>query len=381
MDSRSFVNTIASITGNSAVASKLNLYNLRAHSVAWEDTSRNKNSCWGSNISDLTLKVEGIRMPLIKAENFTDVTADIPVDKLPKLVVGNESGSQTSLVSLSEYLANFETYCGVATGEKMSLYHERDSNILTSAQACVLPITVGKCEFVVDLYNYQSNHDEPAVLVVMATAYGTSAQVVCGGNTILYFNDNKTSRLFKAERMAQRRTVLGISATGPMTTEEKALNGIYIYQIPLKVRTRPIPVKESAWVPLSGPGECYFSCAEPNSLGMDRAILSLGSEQGPYKGILQTNGSPHKLVRDTERPIRLTVQFYLCTDTVNMTDGNVKEIADQIRRIYDQGLNESSLVVDGITTHPGVKSAITTRPTATTASLPIPIVKPDVTML
>ncbi|AZL89849.1 hypothetical protein QKC54_gp0055 [Megavirus baoshan] len=98
---------------------------------------------------------------------------------------------------------------------------------------------------------------------------------------------------------------------------------------------------------------------------MDRAILSIGNEKGPYKGIKKSSGGTYNLVRDTDKPIRLVVQFYMCTDTCDISDTNIKEISDQIRNIYNQGLNEGSLVVDTFD-KPGLQSKNTTRPTATT---------------
>ena len=165
---QSLLKDVASIASNSDVQCKLKAKGMAASSVAWEDTSRNKNSCWGSNISDLTLKVESTRMPIIRAPNFTDCTVDLTSDKLPMLVVGNEKGSEPKKVTLKEYLENFDKYCGEETKNSINLYCERDVHVLTSAQACVLPIDNGKVEFAVDLYNYQSG-SEPAVLVVMAT--------------------------------------------------------------------------------------------------------------------------------------------------------------------------------------------------------------------
>ena len=47
------LNTVANITSNDVVQAKLKNYGLRAMKVAWEDTSRHTNSCWGSNITAL----------------------------------------------------------------------------------------------------------------------------------------------------------------------------------------------------------------------------------------------------------------------------------------------------------------------------------------
>jgi len=357
------VKRVAGLATSSDAQNKLKAIGLNIATVAWEDTSRYNNSCWGDNISDMTLKVGDKRMPLIRSANFNDVTIDLTADKLPNLVVGNESHGSLTTISLEKYLKDFNLYCG--QDDNINLYCERDNHILTSVQACVLPSDSGKVEFAVDLYNYQSDENEPAVLVIMAAAYGTSAQVVCGGNTVLYFNEKSTSRLFKAERISEYRQNRGQSISGDMTTEEKALNGIYIFQVPLKIKSRP----RNAYVCQSQGSYSYESATSrcvPQSLGMERAILTLGEEKGKYKGILKGNGKPYVLTRDTGKPIRLTIQFYMCSDTDSITDDNVKEIAGQIRHIYDKGLNEGSLVVDGTTDKPGLpKVEKSKRPTAT----------------
>jgi hypothetical protein len=104
-----------------------------------------------------------------------------------------------------------------------------------------------------------------------------------------------------------------------------------------------------------------------NSRGMERAVLSMGDEKGQFKGILDRNSNPFVLERDNDKPIRLTVQFYLCTDADTMTDQNINDVCDQIRYIYDKGLNEGSLVVDYTIPKPGLSiDKIEKRPTATT---------------
>ena len=312
--------------------------------------------------ADLTLKVGPGRMPIIRAENFTDVTVDLPFDKLPLLVVGNENNSGLKRITLQEYLENIGKYCD-NDKSVINLYDKRDANVLTSCQACVLPIAENKVEFGVDVYNYQSRNDEPAVLVIMATAYGTSAQVVCGGNKLLYFNDNNISRLFKAERITDYRASQGKPTDQPMSSEEKALNGIYIFQVPLVIKEKKTRLMYDTDM-------CLESLSEeksvPRGRGMERAILTLGTEKGPYLGIKKSNGGTHELKRDVNRPIRLTVQFYMCTDSIDIPDNNIKEIADQIRQIYDKGLNEGSLVVNS-QSKPGLKVDDSVRPTATSS--------------
>jgi hypothetical protein len=52
--------------------------------VAWEDTARNKNSAVGPNISDLTLLVADVRMPLFRYPNFTDHSWDVPMENVSR---------------------------------------------------------------------------------------------------------------------------------------------------------------------------------------------------------------------------------------------------------------------------------------------------------
>ena len=363
---------VARLAGNQRVQDVLRKRGLVCQKISWEDTSRNKNSCYGRNISDMTLKVGSRLMPMIRSENFTDTTVDLTDDKLPMLVVGNENGSPLKKVTLREYLENFEQYCG-ARLERTDLYDKRDSHVLTSAQACVLPAELGTVDFAVNLYNYQSGM-EPAVLVIMATAHGTSAQVVCGGNTELYFNENNTSRLFTAERLTEYRASQGKQTSGPMTSEEKALNGIYIFQVPLKVKKTEREFDMFECCAASVTEKCCtsvledasFSATKSKSRGMERAILKLGQVKGPYKGILKDSSVPYELVRDREFPVRLTVQFYMCSDTDEISNENLEDICSQIRRIYDQGLNEGSLVVDRTVPKPGLpNNSQPGRPTAT----------------
>jgi hypothetical protein len=127
------------------------------------------------------------------------------------LRVGNEKGEQAlRAVSLRTYLAELRSFLhrpdGWA-GTNSSLYDEtRDSHVIVSAQACFLPVPQvhrwptsylvvyvlthrrvpvslcvlqgGEAKFNVNLYNYQSRTGDPAVLAIVATAQGTSAQIV-----------------------------------------------------------------------------------------------------------------------------------------------------------------------------------------------------------
>ncbi len=226
---------ICSIAHNPAVTSLAHAEGLAVQSVCWEDNARTKGSCWGPCITDMTLKKGDHNMPVLRTPNFADVTADRPIENFTVLV-GNESGAPLTQIPLSQYLSDIAKYTGNPNVKNMLL--DRDSQILTSGQACILPLAEGQVEFNVKMYNYQSNSsDDPAVLVVMANSMGTSAMVVYG-NTDIYFNDNGTATNLKAKRLADDRKERGVPADGPMTPEEKNRNSLFIYQIPLKQKQR-----------------------------------------------------------------------------------------------------------------------------------------------
>src|ERR1700747_2716589 len=104
------IKEVMNICSNQQCTTKLKQFNLNASTVAWEDTSRFKGSCVGDNISDMTLNVDGNRMPIIRSPNFADVTCDLAIDNVPKIPVGNQNGTELKMVTLKEYLTDLTTY-------------------------------------------------------------------------------------------------------------------------------------------------------------------------------------------------------------------------------------------------------------------------------
>ena len=67
---------------------------------------------------------------------------------------------------------------------------QSDSHVIVSSQACFLTIEKGKeTKFNVALYNYQSQINNPAVLAIVSTSKGTSAQIIEKKDQLLLFND------------------------------------------------------------------------------------------------------------------------------------------------------------------------------------------------
>lgn len=134
--------------------------------ITWEDTGRYKGSAVGLNISDMTIQVQQFNpkskqyelslMPVIRHPNFSDKSADIPLERF-FLLVGNEKDKNLERVSLKDFLGNIRNYLsnsGSWKGNKTSLLAQRDTHALVSAQACFLPTPQGeKAEFNPVLFN------------------------------------------------------------------------------------------------------------------------------------------------------------------------------------------------------------------------------------
>lgn len=355
---------VSSIHSNSSELEKAKKYGLSINSVTWEDTSRFKNSCWGSNISDMTLMTGSRLMPVVRKPNFTDETADLSIENF-NVSVGNECGQNLSRIPLKTYLRNISQYAIKNSEQKENTNVEtmlcsRDTHILTSAQFCILPLDKGECEFNVRLYNYQSSVSHPSVLVVVASSQGTSAQVVTSRNENLYININGKSANYLAKRLEDDRIEKGKSLTEKMDLDEQERNAIFIYQIPLlkeEVRTRCFSVKKGGVNTFSN-SQIYDGCPPPGcaiptcrmveqSRGMDNAVLRHGDTHSEFKGV-----GNYKLKRDASYPIRCTVQFYKVTDTKNIPEQEFQQMREKIDKLYSTGQSFGSLVVSGETNRP-----------------------------
>ncbi len=364
---------VANIVTQKATQELLSAYGLKAHTVTWEDTGRTKGSCWGPNISDMTLAVKedraasGVKlMPVIRTPNFADVTQDVPIETF-KL---NYKGTVTTLKAVLEDL---------------KLLDVRDTQVLTSSQCCVLPVVPKqKTQFAVQLFNYQSYDEDPAVLVILASKSGTSVQVLNSSNTKLFFDDLGTARWFSVERLEDVRIRAGAQKTRvdsfkEMTNDEKLDNTIMMIQVPL--RQKPRPKSRGMYFGGGNPAACammssnaygyeeescdgYEStvclgdglecCSEPvvyrsmslapkrKAYGMDMGQIGLGDTAGPYTG---TKGVT--LTRNPDFPIRCTFQYYRVTDDGNIDEKSIVDIKAQLDQSLKVATNQGSLVLGG----------------------------------
>lgn len=298
-------------TGAEALAEK---FGLQYSTVAWEDSGRTKNSVFGPNISDMTLSVHGVDQPIIRRPNFSDLTSDQSIDAF-SVNVGNENGSALRSIPLKEYIQNITKYTDIKL--KGSLLASRDTEVLTSAQACILP---GNTEFGVRLYNHQSTR-EPAVLVIIASAHGTSAHFVRSLDNKLSFNKNGLMAQFVAERLVADRERRGVAAEGTLTAEEKLRNALLIFQIPLKYIERPPGARRM----VSASFGVSKEVAGP-TLGMDHALISTTEGSGTYPKL-----DGWTVERDDRMPIRCTIQYYHISDG-EITERDMAIIAEEVSR-------------------------------------------------
>ncbi|MCO5166737.1 MAG: hypothetical protein M9894_10275 [Planctomycetes bacterium] len=351
------------------------LHGLRVLNVTWEDTGRSKGSSMGPNISDMTIQVAQrdprsgrvhlTCMPVIRAPNFEDVTADLPIDRF-RVLVGNERGLPLRDVPLKDVLSNLRHHLSEPLswkGPRRSLLAERDTHVLVSAQACFLPVPRdGAAEFNPVLFNYQSYAENPAVLTILVTRQGTSVTVI--DNTRDGFSDGRAmgQRLFfnqagqRASLTGQRqsdfeRTPAAAHATNPVAVGGEAggggLNQVLLIQVPLKQKPRP---RRQAYAPGCADGMELMAgapaAAERRRGGSDveEAVIGHGEVEGPF-----TELADLEVERDERFPIRVTVQFYKATSNGVVSPGDMESIAGQLRAVYADATAVGSLVTRGYT--------------------------------
>jgi hypothetical protein len=326
--------------------------------VTWEDTGRSKGSSWGPNISDMTIGVRDSAgklhpMPVLRFDNFSDVTADVSSDKF-WILTGNERGHELEAVRLDQALQNLRGFLHEPEsweGRQRSVWADRDEHVLVSAQACLLPVPArGEATFTPVLYNYQSYPGDPAVLTMVATREGTSISVIenDGGylSQPLFFNQDGLRAPFVAERLSD--WVADGAAPAATAPREQAVqagmnNVVLVVQVPLK-QQRP----HQAFMGLGDSDIMLETTSAPASdRGMEPAVIGHGAVEGPF-----TELNDLRIERDSTLPIRVTVQFYQATDSGTLTDADAAQLRAQIDRVYADAGFVGSLVTEGYTDRP-----------------------------
>lgn len=359
------ISTVEQMVWDSGAQQRVSSQGLSLVNVTWEDTGRSKGSVWGPNISDMTIGVRDQSgalhpMPVLRYDNFNDVTADLRSDQF-MMLTGNEYGGALEAVSLKQVLKNTRNFLhdrGSWEGQDGALWDERDENVLVSAQACLLPVPKGgEATFTPVLYNYQSYPGDPAVLTIVASRQGTSIQVIenAGGymSQPLFFNHDGERAPFVAERKSDWVASGGdgqASTPREAAVQEGMHNVVLVIQVPLKQKNiarydydmfggapEGLMMDEAAAAPAMG----------RSTAGMEEAVVSFGETEGPFTEINHLD-----IERDTRFPVRVTVQFYQATDTGALTDADIRRLKSQIDRVYQDAAFVGSLVTEGYTGRP-----------------------------
>lgn len=387
---RRTISRIENMPGSERLQNRAARHGLELLDLTWEDTGRDYGSSYGPNISDVTLQMRepldasGKRfrthlLPVLRAPNFTDKTADLPADKL-WVKVGNQSnGAQIVSVPLTEVLTHLREYVSdpdsiLGSGDFSA---KRDTHFLVSAQHVFVPIAeTGKIEFTPVVFNYQSYQRHPAVMTLLVTRQGTSMTVLenagpdavqYGAGQQLYFNNKGQKTTLTAER---RSTVAARIEAGGATEQdagalEEGADMMWIVQVPLKVR-RPMPMGgPGGWgggmAPMAAPMELGSlgsgigggglsakgmmaaegeSDARGRSSDVERAVLGHGDDLGEV-----TEGHGLKFERDPQFPVRVTVQFYKATSNGVVDVAEFAAAKAEINKVYAQADYVGSLVV------------------------------------
>jgi hypothetical protein len=366
------VSQTARMVGDADSQALARTYGLNILNVTWEDTGRYKGSSVGPNISDMTIQVQQHNpvtgryyltcMPVIRYPNFEDVSADISPDRF-YLLVGNEKGKGLKRITLTRYLQNIRKYMTRPEswkGSRSSMLAKRDSHVLVSAQACFLPVPKGgKAEFNPVIFNYQSHEGDPAVLAILATREGTGMTVIDNKRDAfqagmtwgqrLFFNQKGERASLTGTRLSDHTSTNPDAKTGGKGTQtsvkgagEGGLNMVLLIQVPLKQKRpmRSLAVSEEC---ASG----FQSAPEKKKSDVEAAVIGHGKVEGPF-----TEAAGLAIERDERFPIRVTVQFYKATGNGAVSEMDMKEIKDQIAKVYTQADYAGSLVVQGDTGRP-----------------------------
>jgi len=316
-------------------------------------------------------RVGGHCMPVIRYPNFSDKTCDLPPEKF-FLLVGNEKKTPTPLtrVTLAEYLSNFRNYLtneSSWSGKATSLFDaKRDTHVLVSPQACFLPVpALGKTNFTPTIFNYQSHHRSPASLAILCTREGTSATILGrdGDRNRLWFNAGGQRAMLNAERKAefvatQKAEIAKLAsaeekakAERTLTAEIPSLNLVLVVHVPLKqprLRSRSRSRDRGDRLRRSrsrsaGRDRDRDRRDRRDRADIDEAVIGHGeANQGPF---LECDGLP--LERDSQFPIRVTVQFYQATSNGVVEEVHARTIAAQLNRVFAEADYVGSLVCDG----------------------------------
>jgi hypothetical protein len=236
-----------------------------------------------------------------------------------------------------------------------NLFSARDTHILSSAQCCILP---NDSDFCVEMYNYQSTKENPAVLVILVTESGITEHVLTEsdrGVFKLLFNVKGDQSYLHIDNKCENGVVK--TSHSELNKKEREKNLVRVFQIPLMVPKSQQQLQfmnPCAFTTGGYEEECDYlmeKCSSSKSYtargGLSMGQVSVGSVYGKY--------TPPKsdLKRDDSMPIRCTFQYYrVSSGNPDISEAEAEDIATQLRRMSVVETARSSLVEDASTGRP-----------------------------
>lgn len=292
------LSTITKIIDDPSKRTSLSSAGLEVSGWSLEDSSFQKYSVYGDNITSLSLSVCRDNMchimPVIRHVKYIEKTCHIPVSNFI-LQVG-QSNETLKSITLNSMLEHWQDFLfdkqSIDPGSSKSLLEGKgDSHAVVSAQACLLPMEPNS-GFYPYIYNYKSYYNCPGVLCITSSTQGT--------NITISGRDADDHKLYS-------------NANGKRAPFQQDNEGVILFiQVPLKqpkFRTKDLIYRDhstsSASLMISK--DSYLEC---DSL---------------------------KIERDTSKPIRVTVQFYYSISNTNIPVDLMKQISQNLQSIYQNG--------------------------------------------
>jgi hypothetical protein len=368
---RETIQRVVGMPGDADLQRRTQALGLNVVNVMWEDTGRFQGSSVGPNISDVTLQVREPLpngrhrthlLPVIRHPNFSDRTADIRARDMWIRVGNHREGGELHPVPLREVLKNLKAYLSDPTslaGED-DFTAPRDTHYLVSAQHVFVPLSErGTAEFNPVIYNYQSQPESPAVMVLLVTRQGMSATIIenrsgdqsyQGWGQQLFHNNAGQRTVFTAERRSavQARIEAGEATEQDEGALEEGADMMMLIQVPLRHRSRrfqggPGGVMMDAMGSGAMPQSAAPTTARRSTRGrsdVEQAVIGHGDDLGPFREMGNL-----RLQRDPRFPVRVTVQLYKATSNGVISDADLRDAHRQIEAIYENGEFVGSLVV------------------------------------
>jgi hypothetical protein len=315
------------ISNDSALVEQFKRYNLCLEFVKGEDKSSKSE---GPNMSDITIDIGNISFPIINTNIFRSPYLSMSINRFT-VSVGNEKPITEAImkrISFIEYIQDLNKY--ISSNIIGSMLIPRDEIIITSVQTSILPDIAEKIHFNIRIHNYEYNKTDPAVLVITASSQGTSAQLVTEYRQKIYFNANGKRSPFcvaygKLNKSEKKETEQTKQIKQPVSFEDMSGECIFIFQIPLKQKTRPDDISKNNIVPV------YKSVNQSTS----------ASPSDVWTG----TSSKFTLERNTAYPIRCTIQYYHGASSTNLSDNSVADMSQKIWRLYNEADARDALLM------------------------------------